>query len=1056
MVFAITNKVDIELLIDGNRAKLFEKITQNVLAHKNLPPEAANASYVKVGNLVQSNASVVLSKNISKHPNSSTSSKINKLSPVYKVYQSELIGDRSERIFYIRNSSFEFSYYAFIFDSYLVCPAFLAKKLKITKYACLNVFDIIDYYYIFVKNEPQLDITSDSFGHLGTHNFSLSSRNHEVIRLNSENKDIVHFILAFPAVKSNRNLLMEWNDFSKTSGSRIEYSKEMPSYSLISRNLFSDFESRHKPFYKEGLDFAGTGLIYLKSESYSEIKEYFQSSITHPDDIEYGKIFKNTPYVQEDNILNEFIKHLKTNYDKCKEGQVENFFCSVIAILQSSGYGKSKLIERLGSRTPTFYSSLQYEIGFPGKSFFLTRLIEKLEEIMKCHHPYCHMNNVSAATYIYILRILFIILKSKSKNEILKKNVHIDEIENVAAFSDYIGSLEEKREIIFKVLFDEKLENLCKSGSYFIFDGEETLELKDIKMIKDFRKFEIYEYSTENLEIDVMRTLEKMDSFGLPSIFVIDEAKGLDYKKIKDKKFEKYEWIFQDYNAETRNIVRAVSSNPYKVFRRIFRMFKYTWLRLILVIIGARGQISVILPEPPVLDPALRETASNDFIENFVLVQTYNVNSDLSSLIREDIFSSRNDKSWKDFLTSNFRIEEFFKIGRPLIYATFVKNAKRKLEADRYDLNVPFKRCGEFWFLAKKFFGCDFRGQMKYEQSNDDALLYSMFNFAFGANFLPSHLSKEDLVENYLMTLVKYLDEDGTSYEIGSFLPEGVFSVISAKYFVDFPDSLSDIFSSSVKFGLCDTNNYGELLVQYILIRNAFYCIDPIGTKMIRKLAFQPIYLKNFLLSLAGNDKLAVVEEFIKSSSLKKAMLSFSYFEHFPKNPILEPFDLMARSLAKGSAVTLDSLYFGIDIMIPLVLDNGKLSFLGIKVKFVKENEVNWAIDEALENMVFSKMFEKESDRPYGLIIFVLGDYDLKVQPKNSINLDVFGQKNEDNHNVLTFKGIPHSFQKISNLFKDSYPKNLSYLGICGDYLKACDHLYELIHEVGDDQLDGS
>ena len=146
----------------------------------------------------------------------------------------------------------------------------------------------------------------------------------------------------------------------------------------------------------------------------------------------------------------------------------------MIAVLQSSGYGKSKLMDRLGSRTPTFYSSLQPGAGYPGKSFFLARLIEELDRIVLegiSHDSYCHMNNVSTAVYIYILRMLFIILKNPDNNS-LKNAFQIDsEIEGHKFFSNTASKDEsEKREEIFKILFNG-LEDICKYEACVDFDG---------------------------------------------------------------------------------------------------------------------------------------------------------------------------------------------------------------------------------------------------------------------------------------------------------------------------------------------------------------------------------------------------------------------------------------------------------------------------------------------------------------------------------------------------------------------------------------------------------
>ena len=56
-----------------------------------------------------------------------------------------------------------------------------------------------------------------------------------------------------------------------------------------------------------------------------------------------------------------------------------------------------------------------------------------------------------------------------------------------------------------------------------------------------------------------------------------------------------------------------------------------------LIVVGTSGQISVLLPDLE-LDPSRRESSSNDFMENFELIQTYNVNSKFASNITDDMF----------------------------------------------------------------------------------------------------------------------------------------------------------------------------------------------------------------------------------------------------------------------------------------------------------------------------------------------------------------------------------------------------------------------------------
>ena len=424
----------------------------------------------------------------------------------------------------------------------------------------------------------------------------------------------------------------------------------------------------------------------------------------------------------------------------------------------------------------------------------------------------------------------------------------------------------------------------------------------------------------------------------------------MQYKGLSKDEKEIYDWKFQDMDMKADKYVNVGKRSPYNVFRRVFRIFTNTWEHIMLIVISTSGQISVPLPEWK-LDPSWRPQTSSRFIENFALVQTYSVNSETVQSITAETFTD-----WEKFLKSDVRIIEYFKLGRPLIYGIFLENVKDRenvKDPKKYNLEAKFDECGEFKFMATKLFG-----GKEYGLTDKIGLLFGMLNFAFGTNFLPSYVSKEDLIENHLMTLVEFLDEDGASYIVGGFLPEGVINFLSARYFVQFPESLIKVFNSSVKCGLCDIGNFGELLAQFILLQNIFKCIDDSFQK-VRKLVFQPVFLKDFLLQLAGAQYESVVNKYFKINDLLEgSQISFGYFEHFPKRPIDNPFDLMARLLFRGSATTLNSYYPGVDLLIPLVLGDKKISFVAIQVKYITKNkDVDSTVNKALMKMNFPNMF---------------------------------------------------------------------------------------------------
>src|SRR5262249_27525900 len=146
------------------------------------------------------------------------------------------------------------------------------------------------------------------------------------------------------------------------------------------------------------------------------------------------------------------------------------------------------------------------------------------------------------------------------------------------------------------------------------------------------------------------------------------------------------------------------------------------------------------------------------------------------------------------------------------------------------------------------------------------------------------------------------------------------------------------------------------------------------------------------------------------------SFVSFGYFEQFPQNQSTRnPFDLMARFLLRGSAASINNLCPGVDLMIPLVLSDGRISFVGVKAKFnLKKRDVSEMVDKALEQMNFLSMFsEQQSDRPFGLIILIIGEYYYH---------NVFNRKPKEEKYVsgvnqaptaLVFQGVPEFIKGV-------------------------------------------
>jgi hypothetical protein len=263
-----------------------------------------------------------------------------------------------------------------------------------------------------------------------------------------------------------------------------------------------------------------------------------------------------------------------------------------------------------------------------------------------------------------------------------------------------------------------------------------------------------------------------------------------------------------------------------------------------------------------------------------------------------------------------------------------------------------------------------------------------------------------------------------------------VLNFLSARYFARDPDSLALILKISARYGFCNSSSYGVLLAQYFLLRAMFLNIDS-SYDQVRKLVFCPIFLQNFLETLC-----------VKSISnidplLKKSKISFGYFEHFPLNPIEKPFDLMARCLFKGSAVTLDESFPGLNLMIPLVLEDGRVSFLGVHVENVKEKYISENVQGAMKEMTFFNIFNYQNDRPFIMIIFAHCNSDLKIYVETS----PFTPRNPmNNPDVLVFKGKPQYGMSVDWLNKA--PSGIMYHGIDESYLKGGNKMLGLVKEL--------
>ena len=403
MPSALKTIVDIELLIEGRRSELFQKLISQVppipssrdsLSFENTPGQPSSANH----------------SNLSGHPPISSGEGTSSLEPhnnnfsltqgsvdhrqkqvdktSYEVRDYYLKNDRSECTLRVKYLASEYYYYIFKFNGYVVCPAFLYSRFKLAEYACLDA-NHGRHLYIFLDSkvdDPLSNLLDDPSLLCGRYSFEAPTPfEKKVFILNPRNMNLKCFFNSNEML-SNIAFQIEHLNYRLIPSKDVQRLNMDSSYRIVPLELKERFKTNHRILFSPLFDFGDIAIVHKDSRSFLEIEEYTKMAKSKEEEIATIGILKNafetTDYKREAYIMAEFVKHIQSNYEKSGKVKTSGFYCSMIAILQSSGYGKSKLMERLGSRTPTFYSSLLQGSGFPSESFFLSRLIRELDRIV--------------------------------------------------------------------------------------------------------------------------------------------------------------------------------------------------------------------------------------------------------------------------------------------------------------------------------------------------------------------------------------------------------------------------------------------------------------------------------------------------------------------------------------------------------------------------------------------------------------------------------------------------------------------------------------------------
>lgn len=675
----------------------------------------------------------------------------------------------------------------------------------------------------------------------------------------------------------------------------------------------------------------------------------------------FQDIFERGEYKKEDEIVSKFKRRLSESYSKClKKRYFESFFSPLLHILQSSGYGKSRLAIQLGANIPVIYSSLLKGQGYPYKSIYMTKLLKFFSRKFK------EANNFTSdegcvLIFTSILRILYVILSSPLAQKMGngEKNVlKIDECINSYSECKNLSS-EEIFQAIINGIMDVKLKNvsfddILSPVSLPIECQNFTWKVKGLCILTTT--------SIENevsLQIDNLRKIYVCDGssskVSLPMLIVIDEADALLYSDGNKDLL----WQFLDEQAVA----------GFNVFRRMFRNFSFFWKNMWPVFISTNGKISNFLAEI-FRDPSRKPALTSTVVPPFELVETFGIHLDHNE--------SYSRPDWNVYLQSSQRAFDMYKCGRPLVYDSLISSYSADVKIDDKFLDTASNDCKEIEFYSAKIFGALSSEKILIVEKPNDHQVFAVFGLSVAFDDFPKNINRDILISSHMMTLLGYNNISETVN--GVYPPEGMLNAVASWHLCcHLTPYLDTILSND---SLVDSGTLGELICKVNLLHARLFVpslsLDSSYFKYaltypIRRQLTGYVGIEEFFTSLTGNAELT--EKYLQANTkLRNSRLSFSYF-HTWQDDVHDLDGLLGECIVRGCALQMKAHYEGIDLMIPLVLSDGRLSFIALQAKLWISHltpKCTRKIDLLHSKMRFENIFQRvelPKPRPYGCIL---------------------------------------------------------------------------------------
>jgi hypothetical protein len=454
--------------------------------------------------------------------------------------------------------------------------------------------------------------------------------------------------------------------------------------------------------------------------------------------------------------------------------------------------------------------------------------------------------------------------------------------------------------------------------------------------------------------------------------------------------FDEVHHLMAEFSGDKARVLIISRKSLYQMdwydgFRRTFCSFAFYWRDAVIVTVSTAAKLDAFHP-PPQYDSSYRGSISLNPLEPIVFNGAFDL-----FVAHGRTFGRSHYRNWFQFI---FSLEIIFAIsscGRVSIafesllaaydhFMRLIRGIDASISEDDQDkdcpdlslLNVPFEYIlretkrpfnflgtEELMLLPLTKIGPDFSTENGSYSGNlvwDPETCCALLGLSVGLAKFPRCCNIEALVQYHGMHLLK-IDMWSNKFR-AMFLSEGVLNGVASvsvnQYLLQILQVLRQRFLA-VSPNLPSPSEFAGLLERIFIIvamcrakrRVVSHHLgalpendkDPLDRTPC-EMVFEPVGLEDFLDAFVGKDSRKIYID--AHPALSGAFLSFNHLDNMPLASIKNPYDIMAKCMYRGAAcIPPRGLFPTIDLLLPMVLGDGRLSFFVVQTKYGPGSQIS-------------------------------------------------------------------------------------------------------------------